>query len=48
VKFARAAESADEAARAEQTVEALVRRLGARKAAENAAAGATPPPVKAA
>jgi hypothetical protein len=48
VKFARAAESADEAARAEQTVEALVRRLGARKAAESAAAGASPPPVKAA
>jgi hypothetical protein len=37
VKFARAEASADEAARAEQSVEGLVRRLGARAPAPKAA-----------
>jgi len=42
VKFAQAEESVDEAGRAEQTVESLVRRLGARKPAGDPG-GATPP-----
>jgi hypothetical protein len=48
VKFARAEASVDEAARAEQSVEGLVRRLGARTAAVENGADATPPPVRAA
>jgi hypothetical protein len=48
VKFARAEASADEAGRAEQSVEGLVRRLGARAPAAESSAGATPPPVRAA
>ena len=43
VKFARADESVEEAARAEQSVESLVRRLGARKPPSDAAAGEPPP-----
>ena len=46
VKFARAEESTDEAARAEQSVESLVRRLGASRPAADAPAAA--PPTRAA
>jgi hypothetical protein len=42
VKFARAEESVDEASRAEQSVESLVRRLGVRKAAPDPAGAPQP------
>jgi hypothetical protein len=48
VKFARAEESADEALRAEQSVESLVRRLGARRSAAQPAGPVAPRPERAA